>query len=105
MRQGKYLNVILTVNAVLLAGLLWTQVAEQPMLADSAVAQTRSRPNPGKKPSFYKPNASEQRADQLEVLKQLNQSIKEQTSLLSSGKLQVEVTNLDTIKVEVPDWE
>ena len=43
MRQGTYLNVILTVNAVLLAGLVWTQVADTPLLAETASAQSRSR--------------------------------------------------------------
>ena len=47
MRQSRYLNVILTVNAVLLAGLLWTQVVDRPMLAetgDRAVAQHHRHP-------------------------------------------------------------
>ena len=34
MRSSGYLNVILTINAVLLAGLLWTNIAGQPLLAN-----------------------------------------------------------------------
>jgi len=104
MWQGKYLNVILTVNAVLLAGLLWTQVAEQPVLAETAVAQSRSKPSAdGKyKGSYYKPNAAQQRADQMKILEAIQKSVEAQTKLLSSGKVKVEVMNLDEIKIEMP---
>ena len=104
MRQGTYLNVILTVNAVLLAGLLWTQVVDRPVLAETAVAQSRSKPNPNKDYSgtYYKPNAAEQRKQQIEALNKLNESIQAQTMMLSSSKAKVEVMNLDEIKLEMP---
>ena len=43
MRQTRYLNVILTVNALLLAALLWTAIAGQPLLVNEASAQVRTR--------------------------------------------------------------
>ena len=55
MRQGSYLNVILTVNAVLLAGVLWTHVAGTPVLNSTANAQSAGTGGTGI------PNAADQR--------------------------------------------
>ncbi len=46
MRQLKYLNMILTVNALLLAGLLWTTVTGGPSFVPEAMAQSRSSLGP-----------------------------------------------------------
>ena len=92
MRRTSYLNVILTVNALLLAALLWTQVADRPVLAKPAIAEPPSMPN-----------AAEQRQKIINALQDLEQSVSESTRLLESGKLEVQVTNLHEIQSEAPD--
>jgi len=101
MRQGLYLNVILTVNAVLLAGIVWTQVAGHPTLARSASAQTGPvSPNQGI------PNAADQRQKVIEGIRDLKTSVEAMKRTIESGKLKVEVTNLDQIKkVEVTNLD
>jgi len=93
MRQSKYLNMILTVNAFLLAGLLWTQVVGGPSFVPEAMAQKRSFgpqvPNV--------PNAGQQRADIAKSIQKLNESVQAMKRLLESGRIQVQVTNLDEI--------
>lgn len=86
MRRETYLNVILTINAVLLAVVLWVQVAERPLLAETALAQ----------PSRIKiPNANDQRFQMINELKNMSKSLEVTRKLLESGKIKVEVTNLD----------
>jgi hypothetical protein len=95
MRQGTYLNVILTVNAALLAGLTWIHVAGQPVLAQTATAQV------GREAAGV-PNAAEQRQKMIEALRDMKASLDANNKLLQGGKLKVEVTNLNEIKrVEV----
>ncbi len=91
-RQLNYLNFILTVNAVLLLAIAWGNVAEQPMLSQAAEADTRR---------FVVPNAADQRQKMIDALKGVRQSVNEQTRLLESGKVKVEVTNLDEVRVEI----
>jgi hypothetical protein len=92
MRQGTYLNVILTVNAVLLGGIVWTQIAGRPVLEQTATAQVGTGV----------PNAADQRQKMIEALRDMKTSIDANTKLMQSGKLKVEVTNLNEIKkVEV----
>ena len=95
MRQSRYLNVILTVNAVLLSGLLWTQVAERPMLAAEATAQSRNTATP--------PNSAELRKRQLDETKALRRSVDELTKLVKSGNIKVKVTNLSDISIPASD--
>ena len=96
MRQGTYLNVILTVNAVLLGGLVWTQIAGQPVLEQTATAQV------GRETGAGVPNAAEQRQKMIEALRDMKASLDASNKLMQSGKLRVEVTNLNEIKkVEV----
>lgn len=84
MRQQTYLNVILTVNAALLAGVIWTQVADRPLLVESAHAQ----------PKRGFPNPSQQRQTIISLLKSIDSTTAEQAKLLESGKLKVEITAL-----------
>ena len=93
MRQRTYLNVILTVNALLLACLLWTQVAAAPFAAQTAIAQ---------EPRLLIPNAAEQRKKMIDAMEQINQSIDAQHRLLKSGAVTVKVANLDEIHLEAP---
>ena len=98
MRQGTYLNVILTVNAALLAGLLWSQIAGQPGLAQSASAQTAG----ADKTATGIPNAADQRQKVIESLRELNGTVSSLKKSIESGKFKVEVTNFDQArKVEV----
>lgn len=95
-KQVRYLNFILTINAVLLACFLWAQVVDRPLLAENASAQVRNKrdvPAP--------PNAAKQREDMIKALKDMNKSIDKLESMLTSGQLKVQVTNLDEIDIEV----
>jgi len=97
MKRGNYLNAILTVNAVLLAGLVWTQIVGRPIFAGEAVAQVRTIPPR----SYVVPNAAVQRDTMINVMRSLEKKLSEAQVLLTSGKLKVEVTNLDEIEVVV----
>ena len=92
MRQSKYLNVILTVNAVLLAGLLWTQVVGRTSLSSEAHAQT------SQSSGFV--NAAEQRQRMIEALNEIKGSVEATRKVVESGKMKVEVTNIDKVKGE-----
>ncbi len=94
MRRDTYLNIILTVNAILLATMLWVQIADQPLLAENAVAQRRTIP---KKP--FVPNDAAQLQKLIEETKKMSNSMEAIHKLIESGKLRVEVTNLGEIKM------
>jgi hypothetical protein len=91
MRQSKYLNVILTVNAGLLAGLLWTQVAGHAPLSAEAHAQSSGT-------GFV--NAAEQRQRMIETLQEIKGSVEATRKVVESGKMKVEVANIDKLKGE-----
>ena len=102
MRKDTYLNIILTVNAILLATMLWVQVADNPILAENATAQSRSKPrkstaNRGK--PFVFPNDADQRQKQIDEMIKIGKSIEATRKLIESGNLRVEVTNLGEIKI------
>jgi len=97
MRQRTYLNVILTVNACLLAGLLWTQIMPQPPLAQRAVAEEIVGPD---FPRLGIPNAAEQRKKMIDSLTRLQRSVDAQQKLLQSGKVKVQVTNFDELRLD-----
>ncbi len=97
MRRLTYLNAILTVNAGLLCGILWTQVVSTPLLVQSAEAQvSRAADLPGI------PNAAGQREQMIRQLERVNRNIEAMTKIVESGKTRVEVTNLSDIKLEKP---
>ncbi len=98
MRQQKYLNVILTINAVLLAALVWTQVAERPVLDRTATAQIQSR---AVQPRF--PNAAQQRSEIVRGLASLQKAVDKNTQILESGRMRVEVTNLSELLINDTD--
>jgi len=87
MRSMKYLNVILTINAGLLAILVWTQVAGRPVVAAAEAAANDPSPSGGI------PNASEQRKLMIEALERVQQSVEASNRLLAEGELRVEVMN------------
>ncbi|MCH7571296.1 MAG: hypothetical protein IH891_00105 [Planctomycetes bacterium] len=92
MRRDTYLNIILTVNAILLATMLWVQIADQPLLAGNASAQRQSK-------QFVFPNDADQRQKLIEEMKKMSKSMEATRKLIESGKLRVEVTNLGEIKM------
>lgn len=97
--QLRYLNVILTVVALLLGALVWTQVASRPMFADQAEAQVRSGRESLPPGGF--PNASQQRDKIVKSIEKMTKAVDGLSKDLDSGKVKVEVTNLDEIDFEV----
>ena len=95
MGRASYHNGVLTANAVLHAGLLWTQIAGQPLLSSPAAAQniTPARPVP------TIPNAAKQRNEIFESIHELRRTTQESMRMFRSGQVKVEVTNLDEIKI------
>ncbi len=75
----KLIAVLLTVNALLLAALLWVQVAETPILARPALAQRQQLPNAGL-----------QRDRMLATLEAIRKSVDETRTILKSGRVKVE---------------
>mgnify|MGYP003573884033 CR=1 FL=1 len=102
MKSTRYLNVILTVNAFLLSGLLWTQIADRPFLDREAAAQRTSRSSRVSRTQTQPfPNAAQQRLDQRMLLQDFRQAFDEQRRFLESGQLKVEVTNLDDLRITI----
>jgi hypothetical protein len=96
MRQATYLNVILTVNAVLLAAVMWTQVSVQ-SLSPAAHAQSgQGTPGGGV------PNAADQRQRMIESLREIHSSVEATRRLVESGRVKVEVTNIDRLRDDRP---
>jgi hypothetical protein len=95
MRQGTYLNVILTVNALLLAVLAWTQLAGHGgngPLVQTAQAQRAS--------DGGMTTAAEQRQRMIESLREVRQSVNETNRLLERGTLRVHVVNSADLRQE-----
>ena len=74
----KLIAVLLTVNALLLAALLWVQVAETPILARPALAQRQQLPNAGL-----------QRDRMLATLEAIRKSVDETRTILKTGRVKV----------------
>ena len=86
MRQSTYLNVILTVNAGLLAAVVWTQLADRPVLAQPASAQS-SQP-------VMKTTTADRQLRMIEIMGDMQTQLEAINTRLESGKLKVEVINL-----------
>ncbi len=94
-RQGRFLNAILTVNAILLGVLLWTQFANHPPVVDSASAQSRTKtplPNSGR-------GVYAAQSHNVKILRDLEKAVNSIQSTLESGRMRVEVVNLDEIEI------
>lgn len=91
MKQVRYLNVILTANAVLVAGLLWTQISAQPHFVQEAAAQ-------GSGGGMV--SAGEQRQRMIESLKELEKSVNENTRVLERSTLRVHVENISAFRAD-----
>src|SRR5688572_12228375 len=91
-KQGTYLHVILTANALLMAGLLWTQVvggSAELLGTQTAVAQGSKDPTEGV------PNAANQRQKMIETLREVKTSVDAMKKSLDGGKIRVEISNPD----------
>ena len=98
MRQSRYLNAILTVNAVLLAGVLWTSLADTTPFVRSAVAQATSRPRPSglqTPPVPNIPNASAQRYQTINELREIKSILRSIRQELDATEFDVRVTNVN----------
>lgn len=91
MRQGRYLNIILTINAFLLSALIWTQLADGPAMVERAEAQT---PRQGE----GIPNAADQRLRMIESLREINRRMDRIERRLETGELRVRVMNPEDIR-------
>lgn len=89
MRDWRYLNVILTVNALLLAALLWTQIVAKGPVAHPALAQSTLDER-----ALAVPNASNQRQAIIDGLGDVRDSVEATRRLLESGNARVRVTNM-----------
>jgi hypothetical protein len=95
--QLKYMNIVLTINAVLLLGLLWSGWSGEPVFSNEAAAQSRSRPQ-GWRPVPTVPNAGKQRDRQIQATEEVQRSVDAMVRLLESGDIKVQVTNQDEIQ-------
>jgi hypothetical protein len=99
MRQGRYLNGILTVNAVLLAGVLWTQVAGRgPLVQDAAAQSTAGGAAVARNADSVMTNAGEQRQRMIESLREIKVAVEATRKAVEGGKFKVEVSNIDQLK-------
>ncbi len=91
MRQGRYLNIILTVNAILLAALIWVQITDRPAMVETAVAQSTPRHE-------GIPNAADQRLRMIEALRDINRRLDRVERRLETGEIRVRVMNPEDIR-------
>ena len=71
--QLRYLNTILTVLAVLLGVLVWTQVASTPMFAEQADAQSRTTRHSAAEIGI--PNAAQQRDKMVKAMEKMTKAV------------------------------
>ena len=100
-RKDTYLNVVLTIIAVLLTVDVWTRVAEQPIASDAVMAQSRSQPNrrgttrtPAQKGvSAIGGESVQQRALMIQELGKIREQFTALRGLLESGGIKVSVAD------------
>ncbi len=98
-RSRRYLNGILTVNAVLLAAMLWTQVAGTSTASIAAAAPQSGTAKQADTDTF--PNASVQRVAMINELRGLRGDVAKLEAAVMSGKLKVQIGNPDDIKLDI----
>ncbi|MBX3374401.1 MAG: hypothetical protein KF817_11245 [Phycisphaeraceae bacterium] len=89
-----FLSIILTINAVLVACLIWTQVADRGSFASEAHAQAGDRDG-------SVPNAAAQRLEMIQSLRAIQKSLEATNRQLSTGRMRVEVTNIQEIEARI----
>jgi len=87
MKRRTYLEVILTVNAILLGGILWTNIAGAPALGWRAIAGDQPRGIP---------NAAAQRLEMIRTLRTISEDVRSLQSDLRETEFKVRL-------VAVPD--
>lgn len=100
MRRDTYLNIVLTLIAVLLTADLWVRIADRPLVAEPAVAQSRSQANrlgPRKNPpqkgvSAIGTEAIDQRAEMISALNGIREQFNGLRGLLESGGIKVQLS-------------
>jgi len=102
--KDTYLNIVLTVIAVLLTVDVWTRIADKSLASDSVMAQSRSQPNrrgggktaPQKGVSAIGTEAVDQRALMIKELGQIREQFAGLRALLESGQIKVSVADEDS---------
>lgn len=89
----RYLNTILSINAVLLAGLLWTQIAGTSLLDSPAHAQASNPPEQ----TFANP--IKQRKEMIDILRATRSSIDSLKKKIDDAEFKVQVTNFDELSI------
>lgn len=94
-RSQQYLNGILTVNAVLIAALVWTNVGGGPSRAEAAplLPQVDDQERTG-----GVPNAGAQRERLITEVRALREDIRRLESGVTGGKMKVNIGNLADLK-------
>ncbi len=94
-RSQQYLNGILTVNAVLLAAMVWTNISSGPSRADAApiALQVEDQEHVG-----GVPNAAAQRERTITEVRGLRDDFRQLEQALTSGKMKVNVANFGDLK-------
>lgn len=86
-------QLLLAANALLLGGLLWTQVADRPLLAQEAIGQSRSSAGT----PYVAPNSAALMKRTMDEIGSMKKELSDMTKLLKSGGVKVQVTNLDEL--------
>ena len=81
----------MTAIAVLLTVLVWTNIADRPLLAQQASAVVDP---PGI------PNAGQQRAQIRDAVQDLRKELQKMNKMMADGKLKVEVSNIAELKTD-----
>jgi hypothetical protein len=94
MRQGNYLNIVLTVIALLLTALLWTQFASGSLFVRTAAAKSPK--------AIGIPNAAGQRDVMINELRAVRASVDSMRDAVDGGAMRVSVMNLDELRTVEP---
>jgi len=92
-RNATYLNAILTVNAVMVAALVWTHVSDGPSVANASPLQVDGGDATG-----GVPNAGLQRLQTLNEIRALREDVQRLELLLASGRVKFGVSNFAELK-------
>lgn len=96
-RQGRYLNIILTVNAILLSALVWMQITGNTQ-SGSFGTQPAFAQSP---PTGGIPNAGGQRERMISELQAIKSSIETLRKNVEGGKMKVTIANVEELKAAV----
>jgi hypothetical protein len=95
-RSRGFLSGILTVNAVLLAALVWTNITEGPSRAEAApVAPVAQSDDP---PQIGVPNAGAQRERLIAEVRSLREDVRALEQAVNSGRMKVTISNFSELK-------